>query len=79
MLVKVKKNKIKPEKFMDKPVPVDADAVDRMNELIGHNNKQLCIYDQTMQDAMVVHFMCYHKMRVRMLTHFYAFLFFEVR
>ncbi|KAK1746899.1 GDP-fucose protein O-fucosyltransferase family protein [Skeletonema marinoi] len=30
-----------------------------------------------MQEAPVVHFMCDSKMRVRFLTHFYAFLFFE--
>jgi GDP-fucose protein O-fucosyltransferase len=30
-----------------------------------------------MQSQLVVHFMCYHKMRIRYLVHFYAFLFFE--
>jgi hypothetical protein len=30
-----------------------------------------------MQSQLVIHFMCYHKMRIRYLVHFYAFLFFE--
>ncbi len=65
--------------YMNNPVPVNATPVDRLREVVSslHVNR-LCIYDQEMQDARVVHFMCYHKMRVRMLTHFYAFLFFEV-
>ncbi|KAL7532702.1 hypothetical protein ACHAXR_006532 [Thalassiosira sp. AJA248-18] len=64
-------------KFTDNPVDVDASPVDRLREAVSKGTKKLCIYDQEMQSAPVVHFMCYHKMRVRMLTHFYAFLFFE--
>jgi len=37
----------------------------------------LCLYDEEMQNAPILHFMCYHKMRVRLLVHFYAFVFFE--
>jgi hypothetical protein len=66
--------------YMDNPVAVNASPVDRLREVVsGLNIGRLCIYDQKMQAAPLVHFMCYHKMRVRMLTHFYAFLFFEVR
>jgi len=66
--------------YMDNPVAVNASPVDRLREVVsGLHIGRLCIYDQAMQSAPVVHFMCYHKMRVRMLTHFYAFLFFEVR
>lgn len=50
-------------------------AQDRMQQnLLG---RDLCIYDEEMQEAPVIHFMCYHKMRVRLLVHFYAFLYFE--
>jgi len=78
MMVEVKKNFTKWDKLVDKPVPVDASSVDRLREAVsGNPNRKLCIYDQEMQAAPVVHFMCYHKLRVRMLTHFYAFLFFE--
>lgn len=66
------------KKYDDNPTPVDAGPVDRMAEMATNANR-LCIYDAGMQSAPVVHFMCYHKMRVRMLTHFYAFLYFEVR
>jgi len=62
--------------FLEKPTPVDASPIDRMKEMRS-NRKELCIYDEEMQNAPVLHFMCYHKMRVRLLVHFYAFLFFE--
>jgi len=67
------------QNFKDKPVDVDASSLERMREAVSRNIRDLCIYDENMQKAPVVHFMCYHKMRVRMLTHFYAFLYFEVR
>jgi hypothetical protein len=62
--------------FEGKPVPVDAPAEDRMAENRA-GRKELCIYTPEMQEELVVHFMCYHKMRIRLLVHFYAFLFFE--
>jgi hypothetical protein len=78
MMAKLKQGQFpKVSDFVDKPVPVDADAVERLKEAVAGQVRKLCIYNQEMQDAPVVHFMCYHKMRVRMLTHFYAFLFFE--
>lgn len=67
------------DRYNDNPVPVDASSLDRMREAVtGRGMKRLCIYDQEMQAADVVHYMCYHVKRVRMLTHFYAFLYFEV-
>jgi len=63
-------------KAIDRGLPnVLGSTVDRMRE--SHANRGLCIYDEEMQKAPVVHFMCYHKKRVRLLTHFYTFLFFE--
>ena len=64
------------DEYIDDPVPVDASTMDRMRENLAQR-KQLCLYDENMQSESVVHFMCYHKLRVRLLTHFYAFLFFE--
>mmetsp|Transcript_775 Transcript_775/g.1319 ORF Transcript_775/g.1319 Transcript_775/m.1319 type:complete len:544 (+) Transcript_775:274-1905(+) len=62
--------------FENNPTPVDAPPIDRMREALA-GRSELCIYDEEMQNAPVIHFMCYHKMRVRLLTHFYSFLFFE--
>jgi len=62
--------------FMKKPTPVDAKTFDRMIEFHA-NRKELCMYDDEMQNAPVLHFMCNHQFRVRLLTHFYAFVFFE--
>jgi hypothetical protein len=67
------------DKYRDNPVPVNASSLDRMSEAVSTGRiDRLCVYDREMQDADVVHYMCFHKMRVRMLTHFYAFLYFEV-
>jgi GDP-fucose protein O-fucosyltransferase len=58
------------------PVPVNSTLKHRMIEIL-HGRKQLCLYDEGMQQQRSIHMMCYHKMRVRLLVHFYAFLFFE--
>jgi hypothetical protein len=65
-----------PNNFMDDPIPVDGTTMERMREGLS-GRSELCVYDEEMQKEKYVHFMCYHKMRVRMLVHFYAFLFFE--
>ena len=77
MMKELKTNFPKVQEFIDEPVPVDAPAPERLRETVAGQVKKLCVYDEKMQEAPVVHFMCYHKMRVRFLTHFYAFLFFE--
>mmetsp|Transcript_46732 Transcript_46732/g.69496 ORF Transcript_46732/g.69496 Transcript_46732/m.69496 type:complete len:638 (-) Transcript_46732:245-2158(-) len=69
-------HKAQTQKFIGHPAAVDGDPMDRMHENIA-NRKELCIYDDDMQSKLAVHFMCYHKMRVRYLVHFYAFLYFE--
>ena len=61
---------------LETPTPVDASTHDRLYENLAKRG-HLCLYDEGMQQARVVHFMCNHKLRVRMLVHFYAFLFFE--
>lgn len=77
MFEQVTKSKPKHDTYRDNPVPVNGTSLDRLREAASDRVQRLCIYDQKMQSADVIHFMCYHKMRVRMLTHFYAFLYFE--
>ena len=77
MMKEVNANFPKVQEFTDKPIPVDASAPERLREAVAGQVRKLCVYDDKMQDAPVIHFMCYHKMRVRFLTHFYSFLFFE--
>lgn len=77
MMKAVNSNFPKLQEFIDKPVPVDAPTTERLREAVAGRIRNLCVYDEEMQEATIIHFMCYHKMRVRFLTHFYAFLFFE--
>jgi hypothetical protein len=65
------------DKFDGHPVPVDAPPDQRLEENLA-GRKHLCVYDEEMQAAPTLHFMCAHKLKVRLLVHFYAFLFFEV-
>ena len=61
-----------------KPVNVDdPNPLGRLEETLA-GRKRLCVYDEKMQAAKALHFQCNHKLKVRMLVHFYAFLFFEV-
>jgi len=77
MMKTVNANFPKVREFIDDPVPVNASTIERLREAVAGQVKNLCVYDEKMQEAPIIHFMCYHKMRVRFLTHFYAFLFFE--
>ncbi len=66
-----------PEKdFVDDPVPVGAPAVARMREMLA-GRKEICIYDAELQAETVLHFKVDHREKARMLTHFYAFIFFQ--
>lgn len=59
------------------PVAVDnPDPLPRLEETLA-GRKKLCVYDEDMQAAPGLHFQCNHKMKLRLLVHFYAFLFFE--
>jgi len=64
------------DRFVGNPVDVDGTPLERLQESLNGRSK-LCVYDEQMQAQPVVHFMCYHKMRIRYLVHFYGFLFFE--
>jgi len=61
------------EEFEGKPVPVDAPMEERMRELLADRDK-ICVYDETLQQAPVLHFPA--AKGTRLLTHFYAFIFF---
>lgn len=64
------------EKYISHPVSINADAKDRLLEnLAGRSN--LCIYNETLQQAPLLHFHGNAKMGGRLLVHFYAFLFFQ--
>jgi hypothetical protein len=63
-------------KYMDHPTNVNAAPVERMPELLM-NNKTISIYDEKLQDAKVFHIVQDNKFTVKMLIHFYAFVFFE--
>uniref|UniRef100_A0A7S4VCN9 O-fucosyltransferase family protein n=1 Tax=Ditylum brightwellii TaxID=49249 RepID=A0A7S4VCN9_9STRA len=64
------------EDFEGKPTPVDAPLKERMREMLAER-KNVCIYDAVMQRSKVVHFSVDKSQDARMLTHFYAFLFFQ--
>jgi len=74
MQVQAHKEGLQLENYIGKPVPVDAPAVDRMKENLNRRH-DLCVYDEDMQQEMVVHFACAHKLHLRLLVHFYAFIF----
>ena len=61
------------EDFEGNPTPVDADMEERMKEAMADRTK-ICLYDETLQQAKVLYFPA--QKGTRLLTHFYAFLFF---
>jgi hypothetical protein len=62
--------------YQGAPTPVDAPPEQRLRELIAHRSK-LCFYDAELQQEQVVHMMGASHSQMRLLVHFYAFLFFE--
>ena len=62
--------------FDGQPTPVDAPANERLKEMMA-TRKHLCIYDTQLQQKKLIHFKIDHKVKARMLTHFYAFIFFQ--
>lgn len=61
--------------YVGKPVPVDAPALDRLQENVAERTS-LCIYNEDMQAAQFLHFQTDLQQQARLLVHFYAFLFF---
>ncbi|GAX18600.1 hypothetical protein FisN_10Hh193 [Fistulifera solaris] len=66
----------KPEQYFGHPVSVDAPSIDRLSEMRA-GREQLCVYNATLQQQRLLHFHGKPKLGGRLLTHFYAFLFFE--
>jgi hypothetical protein len=58
------------------PVPVNATVRERLVERLNDRQK-LCIYDEAMQEQPTIHFMHDGQLQIRLLVHFYAYLFFE--
>ena len=59
--------------FEGKPIPVDSPTEERMREMLADRDN-LCMYDTKLQEAPVLTFPA--KKGSRLLTHFYAFVFF---
>ncbi|CAB9523678.1 GDP-fucose protein O-fucosyltransferase [Seminavis robusta] len=62
--------------YNNNPTPVDAPPEARIREMLA-TRQNLCIYDESFQQAPVVHAMGDNDSGARMLAHFYSFLFFE--
>ena len=62
--------------YVGNPRRVDGETRDRLHEQLAFR-KQICMYNTTMQDAQVLHFMGDNASGARLLVHFYAFLFFQ--
>jgi len=76
MMDEILKDKPQPVDFAGKPFPVDAPPIDRLRENLADRDK-LCIYDEEMQQARLVHIKVDRVEKTRLLIHFYSFLFFE--
>lgn len=66
------------ETYVGKPSPVNATVTDRLQESWAER-QHLCMYDEELQNARVLHFTSDHDdvPGARLLTHFYSFLFFQ--
>ncbi|KAL3799648.1 hypothetical protein ACHAW5_004519 [Stephanodiscus triporus] len=64
------------EEFNGHPTPVNASVADRDEEMLA-DRENLCISDEELQGSKLLHLMVRYKpTEVRLLTHFYAFIFF---
>jgi hypothetical protein len=64
------------QEYFDNPTEVDAPPQARLREQLG-KRREMCLYDDKLQNEKVVHFMGDNASGARLLVHFYAFLFFE--
>jgi hypothetical protein len=65
-----------PLDYEGKPVGIMAPSIERLKENLA-NRKNLCIYDEELQNAKVVYFQMDHATKSRLLIHFYSFIFFD--
>lgn len=54
----------------------DPDPLSRLQDTLA-GRTELCVYDEKLQKEQIVHFQMNHKEKLRLLVHFYAFIFFE--
>jgi hypothetical protein len=54
----------------------DPDPLSRLQDALA-GRTELCVYNEELQREPIVHFQMNHKENLRLLVHFYAFLFFE--
>ena len=66
---------IRDYQFRGNPTEVNSTAKNRMRELLSPFRSELCMYEDPLQNAQVLHFEGGGE--YRLLSHFYAFLFFE--
>lgn len=64
------------KEYRNRARPVDSAPAERLKEQLSFR-KEICMYDERLQDAKVMHFMGDNNSGARLLVHFYAFLFFE--
>ena len=62
--------------FDRNPAEVDGSPLKRLSEMMAQRNR-ICVYNETMQEATVLHVLGDQQSGSRMLVHFYAFLFFQ--
>jgi len=63
--------------FQGRPIPPDAAPIERMREMMAGRSR-LCLYNDEMQSASVVHFPTLGpNSKSQLHTHFYSFVFFE--
>jgi hypothetical protein len=75
-LTDIKEQQPSIEDFVNQPTPVNAAAKDRLAEFLAAR-KEICIYDEVLQNAPIIHFHGKKTLGARLLVHFYAFLFFQ--
>jgi len=62
--------------YVGNPTPTNASTVERLKEMLANRSK-LCIYNKELQAAPLLHFKQDRSEKTRLLTHFYAFVFFQ--
>lgn len=66
----------RPHIFYQQPTPVNAPPIERLREALAERTN-LCLYEnEKYHDKKILHFKVSHHKGLRMLTHFYTFLFF---
>jgi GDP-fucose protein O-fucosyltransferase len=62
--------------YVDKPVPINGTILERLSEMRADRSK-ICMYNESLQQAQLMHLPTDANGGDRLLIHFYAFLFFQ--